>query len=51
MIGLYFSLVSVLSSLVLVILLVVQYYQARVDAAREETEMWKRKASRVDQAE
>ena len=51
MIGLYFSLVSVLSSLVLVILLVVQYYQARVDAAREEAEMWKRKAGRADQAE
>ena len=44
MTGLYLSLFTLLSSIVLVVLLVMQFYQARIDAARDETEAWKRKA-------
>ena len=48
MIGFLFSLLTFACSFVLLILLIVQQYQGRIDAAREETEMWKRKAGGLD---
>lgn len=49
MTGFYLSLFALFMNLVLLILLIVQYYQARVDAARAEIEVWKRKAGGFDQ--
>lgn len=48
MTGLYLSLISCLSSLIVVIMLITQHYQARVDAAREDAARWKRKAEQLD---
>lgn len=49
MTGFFLSLFALLMNFVLIIILVAQYYQSRIDAARDETEMWKRKAGGLDQ--